>query len=82
MTKDQPNEEDHNQHNDSDLLPFDPDFHGGDAKPVISNLPQLKCHFLPPSYYMKPSDLDFCLEKTDFSEEEILQWFRKFRSSR
>ena len=41
--------------------------------------PQLKCHFLPPSFYLRPTDLDFCLENTDFSEEEILQWFRKFR---
>ena len=41
----------------------------------------MKCHFLPPSFYLRPTDLDFCLENTDFSEEEILQWFRKFRST-
>ena len=46
MTKDQPNEQDHNQQNDSDLLPFDHNFQGGDTQPVLSNLPQLKdCEF-------------------------------------
>ena len=46
MTKDKPYEQDHNQQNDSDLLPFNPDFQGADAQPVISNLLQLKdCEF-------------------------------------
>ena len=31
MTKDQPNEQDQNQQNDSDLLLLDPDFQGADA---------------------------------------------------
>ena len=53
----------------------------GEKMTTQSYFPQLKCHFLPPSFYLRPTDLDFCLENTDFSEEEILQWFRKFRSN-
>ena len=46
MTKDKPTKQDHNQQNNSDLLPLNPDFQEADAQPVISNLPQLKdCEF-------------------------------------
>ena len=45
-TKNKPNVQDVNHQNDSDLLPFDPDFQATDPQPVISNLPQLKdCEF-------------------------------------
>ena len=44
--KDQFNGQDNSHQNNSDLLPFDPDFQEADAEPIISNLPQLKdCEF-------------------------------------
>ena len=46
MDNDQLNEHDYNYQDNSDLLPFDPDFHNAEAQQIISNLPQLKdCEF-------------------------------------
>ena len=46
MDNDQLNEHDYNHQDNSDLLPFDPDFHNAEAQQIISNLPQLKdCEF-------------------------------------
>ena len=43
---DQLNEQDDNYQDNSDLLPFDPDFQDAEAQQIISNLPQLKdCEF-------------------------------------
>ena len=43
---DQLNEHDDNYQDNSDLLPFDPDFQDAEAQQIISNLPQLKdCEF-------------------------------------
>ena len=43
---DQLNEHDYNYQDNSDLLPFDPDFQNAEAQQIISNLPQLKdCEF-------------------------------------
>ena len=42
MDNDQLNEHDDNYQDDSDLLPFDPDFQDAEAQQIISNLPQLK----------------------------------------
>ena len=45
-TKNKSSAQDVNHHNDSDFLPFNPDFQATDPQPVISNLPQLKdCEF-------------------------------------
>ena len=42
----QPNEQDYDYHNNSDLLPFDPDYQNAEPQQIISNLPQLKdCEF-------------------------------------
>ena len=40
--KDQPNGQDSSHQDNSDLLPFDPDFQEAEAQQLISNLPQLK----------------------------------------
>ena len=46
MDNDQLNEQDDNYQDNSDLLPFDPDFQDAEAQQIISNLPQLKdCEF-------------------------------------
>ena len=46
MDKNQLNEQDYNYQDNSDLLPFDPDFHNAEAQQIISNLPQIKdCEF-------------------------------------
>ena len=43
---DQLNEHDYNHQDNSDILPFDSDFHNAEAQQIISNLPQLKdCEF-------------------------------------
>ena len=43
---DQLNEQDDIYQDNSDLLPFDPDFQDTEAQQIISNLPQLKdCEF-------------------------------------
>ena len=46
MDKNQPNGQDNDNQEDSDLLPFDPDYQEEDAQKLISNLPQLNdCEF-------------------------------------
>ena len=46
MDNNQPNEQDYDYHDNSDLLPFDPHYHNAEAQQIISNLPQLKdCEF-------------------------------------
>ena len=46
MDNDQLNEHDYIYQDNSDLLPFDPDFQNAEAQQIISNLPQLKdCKF-------------------------------------
>ena len=46
MDNDQLNGHDDIYQDNSDLLPFDPDFHNVEAQQIISNLPQLKdCEF-------------------------------------
>lgn len=29
--------------------------------------------------YLKPIDMKFCLDNTSFSEDEIVDWFKRFR---
>ena len=42
----QPNEQNYDHQDNSDLLPFDPDYQNAEAQQIISNLPQLKdCEF-------------------------------------
>ena len=46
MDKNQPNEQDNDNQEDSDLLPFDPDYQEAEAQKLISNLPKLNdCEF-------------------------------------
>ena len=46
MDNNQPNEQDDDYHNNSDLLPFDPDYQNAEPQQIMSNLPQLKdCEF-------------------------------------
>ena len=46
MDNDQPNGQDSSHQDNSDLLPFDPDFQEAEAQQLISNLPQLRyCEF-------------------------------------
>ena len=39
VNNDQPNEQDNIHQDNSDLLPFDPDFQDAEAQQIISNLP-------------------------------------------
>ena len=29
--------------------------------------------------YLKPIDMKFCLDNTSFTEDEIIDWFKRFR---
>ena len=29
--------------------------------------------------YLKSEDMDFCIEKTNFTEDQIIDWFKRFR---
>jgi hypothetical protein len=39
----------------------------------------VKLRFLPTGNYLRPCDMEYCVENTNFSEEEIIQWFKSFR---
>ena len=40
---------------------------------------QIKSRYLPTGHYLRPHDMEFCLVSTDFDEEEIFEWFKRFR---
>ena len=50
---------------------------------VIENrtdpLNKFKLKFFKTGSYLKPEDMTFCLDRTNFSEEEIIDWFKRFR---
>ena len=41
----------------------------------------VKLRFLPTGNYLRPCDMEYCVSNTNFSEEEIFQWFKSFRYS-
>ena len=40
---------------------------------------QIKSRYLPTGHYLRPHDMEFCLVSTDFDEDEIFEWFKRFR---
>ena len=42
-------------------------------------LVQIKCRYLPTGHYLRPHDMEFCIRSTDFNEDEIYDWFKRFR---
>ncbi len=40
----------------------------------------VKLRFLPTGNYLRPADMEYCVANTNFSEDEIFQWFKSFRS--
>ena len=40
---------------------------------------QIKLRYLPTGSYLRPHDMLWSVENTDFSEEEIIGWFKRFR---
>jgi len=39
----------------------------------------IKCRYLPTGHYLRPHDMEFCIRSTDFNEDEIYDWFKRFR---
>jgi hypothetical protein len=39
----------------------------------------VKLRFLPTGNYLRPCDMEYCVSNTNFSEDEIFQWFKSFR---
>ena len=35
--------------------------------------------YQPTGYYLRPSDMEYCVEHTGFTEDEIFTWFKSFR---
>ena len=51
----------------------------GYCSQLTSHLVQIKSRYLPTGHYLRPHDMEFCLVSTDFDEEEIFEWFKRFR---
>ena len=41
---------------------------------------QFKLQFCKTGSYLKPHDMKFCVDKTNFTEDEIIDWFKRFRT--
>ena len=41
---------------------------------------KFKLQFCKTGSYLKPDDMNFCIEKTNFIEEQIVDWFKRFRT--
>ena len=52
----------------------------GYCSQLTSHLVQIKSRYLPTGHYLRPHDMEFCLGSTDFDEEEIFEWFKRFRN--
>ena len=48
---------------------------------MLSNdvLFQIKSRYLPTGHYLRPHDMEFCVSSTDFTEDAIYDWFKRFR---
>ena len=46
---------------------------------LLTSCLQIKSRYLPTGHYLRPHDMEFCLGSTDFDEEEIFEWFKRFR---
>ena len=38
-----------------------------------------KLKFMQTGEYLRPHDMKFCIEKTNFTEEQIIHWFKRFK---
>ena len=47
---------------------------------VEDPISQFKLYFCKTGSYLRPDDMRFCIEKTNFSEDEIIDWFKRFRT--
>ena len=36
-------------------------------------------HFSKTGSYLRPDDMKFCVTKTNFTEDQIIEWFQRFR---
>ena len=43
-------------------------------------LNKFKLHFGKTGSYLRPNDLQFCLDGTNFTEDQIIEWFKRFRT--
>lgn len=41
---------------------------------------KFKLQFCKTGSYLRPDDMKFCVEKTNFTEEQIIDWFKRFRT--
>ena len=41
---------------------------------------KIKSRYLPTGHYLRPHDMEFCLRTTDFDEDQIFEWFKRFRN--
>jgi hypothetical protein len=50
---------------------------------LLAELPilQVKAKYMDTGSYLRPHDILYCLEKTKFSEESIISWFKRSRSA-
>lgn len=42
-------------------------------------LNQFKLKFMQTGEYLRPHDMKYCIEKTNFTEEQIIDWFKRFK---
>lgn len=40
---------------------------------------QFKKRFMKTGEYLRPSDMKFCIENTNYTEEQIIDWFKRFK---